>query len=139
MKKGKIILWLVLAFTLVMGFHGSAIADCNTLYVGLEELFGTWHLRVDTCSTGKGRVTATGEVRMDNSGLHGPSCKLSIIKNGTSGTGNNIAVYKITQNYCALEAGNIYVEHVSGAELNYEKLPGSWAKQGYGVVRFHKK
>ena len=137
----------------VFAYPGSGAADdwlqdCG----GLEIMMGAGCLKVISAEAAKGKIIKwktgkngeTGFVDAVESSLYGPDIRIKIeIILGEMIIGDpeypkhmGVSEYNVQQNYCFLHAGDITVTHIGGPELKYSIVPGSWADDKWGKVRF---
>ena len=140
--KGKALCSVLLAGSLMLLCAGGAMAqNCNKLEV-LNKA-DSWLIKKVDCETGKVLSSNRDKVVLHDgyckdcwSGnqqntTHRIDCTVTFVSE-ESETGKNEV--RVTQNYCALKAGNIHVRQVSGLPPTYTSKEGSFRNKRAGKV-----
>lgn len=132
MKKLSIII-MGLLVVLAAGLPSQASNQCNTVEVKVG--LTLWTIaRVESCSYGSYTSLQERYVHLLGSAMAGPECVVVLRKHDKGGPVESS--FRISQNWCAAEAGNLSVSHISGPALNPEIHPGSYAQGMPGRVLF---
>ncbi len=129
---------IALLMILMMGFPGNVSAGtCSVLNIYFDGILKDgWSLLGCHCSKGNIRNVTTTYVMTVQSPIYGPECKIEFQK------GDYKALYRVQQNYCFLEAGNITVQFIGTGDtknpdaLRYTITPGSYGDDREGKVSF---
>lgn len=104
--------------------------SCNNLTISVHG--GAWEIDITQVNPRHGNVVnkSATQVTLSNTGYYGPDCVVGFLKKGTT----DVAVVDFQQNYCAMKAGDIAVNPVSGPKPQVVVTGGSWSGGSGGNV-----